>query len=78
MHKVETKIRNLHLGEETKLHEILELVDSSLVGSFLGRIIGSGALKDWIWEKIKPMIGYPPRSISMVRGWMLSILNLGR
>ena len=38
---------DLHLGENMRLNEILEMADLGLVGHFLGRRMNNDSLKEW-------------------------------
>jgi hypothetical protein len=66
---------NFLLGKNTKLKEIMNLVDLTIFGHFQGKRMSSDTLTDWMKGKFSLEVGYSPLSIIMVTGWMIWIFK---
>jgi hypothetical protein len=61
---------NLVLGEEVKMHKVVQLEEMALVEGFLGHYIGDKGLKKWMVGVWKTVLGYDPITYVLSRGWL--------
>jgi hypothetical protein len=73
--KQKVEVINLHLGDNIKLNEVMELEDSTIVGHFLRKHMNGESLKVWMQETFVVVLGYSPRCMVLVKGWMIWILR---
>jgi hypothetical protein len=66
---------NLELGEGIKLHHILMMEDSTLVGSFVNKRMNIETLKGWTSNKFAKLLGYEPQSMILSKGWIFWIMR---
>jgi len=70
MHEKCTTPLNLVIGEEEKLHEVLNMVELSLVSHFQGHFLGVKVVKEWLLVDMDPLLGHYPYLLVLSRGWL--------
>jgi hypothetical protein len=66
---------NLELGENVKLHEIMDLEGSSIMGRFSSKRMNKETLKSWTKENFAQLLGYSQCNMVLVKGWLVWIIN---
>jgi len=62
---------NLEQGESVKLHEIMDLEDSSIVGRFPSKRMNVETLKSWTKKDFTGFFDYSPCNMVLVKGWLV-------
>ena len=70
MHEEKIGIFNMVLGEEIKMHEVVNMVERVMVRKFHGHRMSEKNQRQWIEDIGRVLLNYIPTSSLLVRGWM--------
>ena len=61
----------LSVERDIQIGEIPEYLNLAIIGRFCGKTPGSAALKNWMEDNWKPVLGYTPSFHVLPRGWFM-------